>query len=89
MAHYLLKLNVILSFWIAYILTRPLGASYGDLLTQPIGNGGFGLNTSAITISCLLTILVLVAYLTISQKKILAAQKLALAVYEQKDYEER
>jgi uncharacterized membrane-anchored protein len=88
MAHYLLKLNAILSFWIAYILTRPLGASYGDLLTQPIGNGGFGLDTSVISISCLLTILGLVVYLTMSQNK-LAAQKPALAVYEQKDHGER
>ena len=89
MAHYLLKLNAILSFWIAYILTRPLGASCGDLLTQPIGNGGFGLDTSVISISCLLTILGLVVYLTISQKKILAGQELAFAAYEQKDDEER
>ena len=34
-AHYRFDLNAVLAFWIAYILTRPLGASIGDLLSQP------------------------------------------------------
>ena len=34
------------SFWIAYILTRPLGASIGDYLSQPSGDGGLGLGTT-------------------------------------------
>jgi len=71
-AYYLFKLNAILSFWIAYILTRPLGASCGDLLTQPAENGGFGLDTSVISIIFLLTIIALVVYLTIRQKKAIA-----------------
>ena len=39
------KLNAVLAFWLAYILTRPLGASLGDLLSQPNANGGLGLGT--------------------------------------------
>ncbi len=39
------RLNSILSFWVAYILTRPLGASLGDLLTQPHSNMGLGLGS--------------------------------------------
>ena len=35
-------LNGILAFWLAFILTRPLGASLGDLLSQPQANGGWG-----------------------------------------------
>src|SRR6266446_5353255 len=44
-AHYRFRLNAVLAFWIAYILTRPLGASMGDLLSQPRDNGGLGLGT--------------------------------------------
>lgn len=73
---YLFKLNAILSFWMAYILTRPLGASCGDLLTQPGANGGLGLSNGVINIIYLSSILILVIYLTISQKKISKLQKI-------------
>ena len=46
-AYKFLKLNAILSFWIAYVLTRPLGASLGDLLSQPAKSGGLALGTTA------------------------------------------
>ena len=63
-AHYYLKMNGILSFWIVYILTRPLGASLGDLFTQPHNEGGLGIGTTIINIVFLVTILILVIYLT-------------------------
>src|ERR1700754_4554062 len=44
-AHYAFGLNAVLTFWIAYILTRPLGASLGDFLSQPVDDGGLGLGT--------------------------------------------
>jgi uncharacterized membrane-anchored protein len=68
-AYKFFRLNAILSFWIAYILTRPLGASLGDLLSQPVKEGGLGLGTTITSIVFLLTILILVIYLTIQQKK--------------------
>lgn len=40
-----LKMNGILAFWLAYILTRPMGASFGDLLSQPVADGGLGFGT--------------------------------------------
>ncbi len=46
-AHYRLGLNAVTAFWIAYILTRPLGASLGDLLSQSRAHGGLGLGTTA------------------------------------------
>ena len=73
-AHYFFKLNSVVAFWIAYILTRPFGASCGDFLSQPLDSGGLGLgatNTSAIF---LVIILGLVSYLTICRKKELATQ---------------
>lgn len=43
--YFFLGLDPILGFWLAYIFTRPLGASFGDLLSQPVQYGGFGLGT--------------------------------------------
>lgn len=67
-AHFLFKLNGVLAFWIAYILTRPLGASIGDLLSQTRHDGGLGLGTFGTSALFLVTILVLVIYLAITKK---------------------
>lgn len=56
-------LNSILAFWTIYILTRPLGASIGDYLSQPIVNGGIGLGTTSTSIIFLVAILGCVIYL--------------------------
>lgn len=63
-AYYRFKLNAVLAFWIAYILTRPFGASLGDFLSQPRHSGGLGLGTTGTSAIFLVTILVLVIYLT-------------------------
>lgn len=67
--YYVFKANAIIAFWIAYILTRPLGASCGDLLSQPTANGGLGMGTVGTSALFLLTILALVAYLTVAHRK--------------------
>ncbi|WP_233164695.1 hypothetical protein [Pedobacter sp. ASV28] len=43
--HYLSKLNQILLFWIAFVFTRPFGATFGDFLTKPLAKGGLALGT--------------------------------------------
>lgn len=43
--HYLTKVNAIALFWIAFIFTRPFGATFGDLLTKPMNKGGLDLGT--------------------------------------------
>jgi uncharacterized membrane-anchored protein len=58
----------VLSFWLAYILTRPLGANLGDLLASPRGDGGLGLGTRGTSILFLGAILVVVGYLTKTHK---------------------
>ena len=65
--HYVAKMDAILSFWIAYILTRPLGASMGDLFAKPVIAGGFGLGTVTTSLIFLGAILLLVVYLTVSK----------------------
>lgn len=67
-AYYVLRLNAILAFWIAYVLTRPLGASCGDLLSQPTTNGGLGLGTTGTSTLFLAAILCMVIYQTIVQR---------------------
>ncbi|CAI0696692.1 hypothetical protein [Serratia quinivorans] len=69
-AHYLFKANSVLCFWIAYVLTRPLGASCGDLLSQPAGNGGMGLGAAGTSGLFLVAIISLVTYLTLMQKRL-------------------
>jgi uncharacterized membrane-anchored protein len=68
-AHFNLKLvGGVLAFWIAYILTRPLGASFGDLLSQKHNAGGLGLGATGTSIVFLLTILSVVIYLSITRR---------------------
>jgi uncharacterized membrane-anchored protein len=58
----------VLSFWLAYILTRPLGANIGDYLGSPHADGGLGLGTLGTSVLFLGTILAVVVYLTKTQK---------------------
>ena len=68
-AYYGLNMNSILAFWLAYILTRPLGASAGDLLSQPIADNGLGFGTVGTSAIFLTVISSLVIYLGFQQKK--------------------
>jgi len=68
-ARYVLHANAILTFWLAYILTRPLGASIGDEMSQTSHKyGGLGLGTTNTSYIFLGAILTLVIYLTVTRK---------------------
>lgn len=67
-AHYRFKLKEVTAFWIAYILTRPLGASLGDYLSQPRASGGLNLGTVGTSFIFLGAILGIVIYLTKTRK---------------------
>ncbi|MFI6683992.1 hypothetical protein [Streptomyces sp. NPDC050485] len=67
-AHFALGLDAVWSFWIAYVLTRPLGASMGDYLSQSSDDGGLGLGTVITSVLFLAVILALVVYLTVSRR---------------------
>ncbi|MEO7056014.1 MAG: hypothetical protein ABI281_02830 [Caldimonas sp.] len=58
-------LDGVLAFWLAYILTRPLGASLGDLLSQAPTYGGFGLGTVNTSLVFLAVIVSLVGFITV------------------------
>jgi uncharacterized membrane-anchored protein len=61
--------NAVLTFWLAYILTRPLGASFGDLLSQSQVYGGLGLGTIITSAAFLSIIVTLVIYLSFGLKR--------------------
>ncbi len=63
--------NPVLSFWLAYILTRPLGANLGDWLAHPSSEGGVGLGTAGTSALFLTAILGVVVYLTISRADVI------------------
>ena len=78
MAHLRLRLNAVLAFWAAYVLTRPLGASIGDLLSQPKTiaadadpgtQAGLGLGTTVTSLIFLGAILAVVLYLTNEERR--------------------
>jgi uncharacterized membrane-anchored protein len=43
--HFFTKINPIILFWVAFIFTRPFGATFGDFLTKPLDKGGLYLGT--------------------------------------------
>lgn len=62
------KASEVLTFWIAYVLTRPLGASLGDLFTQSKSDGGLGFGTGAVSDAFLLIIVGGVVVFTLQQR---------------------
>jgi uncharacterized membrane-anchored protein len=62
-----LGISAVLAFWLAYILTRPLGASIGDYTSQPRTDGGLGLGTTGTSLLFLAAILGLVVFLTVTK----------------------
>jgi uncharacterized membrane-anchored protein len=70
-AYRFLHINAVLAFWIAYILTRPLGASIGDFLSQPNNIGGLGLGTQITSAIFLFAILITIFYLTKTKKDVI------------------
>ncbi|MGZ4269714.1 MAG: COG4705 family protein [Solirubrobacteraceae bacterium] len=75
-AHYALKLGAVVSFWLAYILTRPLGASIGDFMSQHDKKyGGLGLGTTGTSYIFLGCILTLVVFLTRTRRDVTEVQR--------------
>lgn len=68
--YYFTNISRIVLFWIAFVLTRPFGATFGDLLTKPVENGGLNLGTigSSLVLGALLVIFIV--YTTIRDKQI-------------------
>jgi uncharacterized membrane-anchored protein len=68
--HFGANLNAVAAFWVAYILTRPLGASTGDLLSQARHDGGLGLGTTVTSLIFLVAILAVVTFLSVTKRDV-------------------
>ena len=69
-AHYVFHLNGVATFWIAYVLTRPFGASMGDWLSHSVHKGGLGLGTVGTSEVFAVVIVALVGYLTVKERRL-------------------
>ena len=67
--HYYTKINEVLLFWLAFVFTRPFGATFGDFLTKPIAKGGLDLGTLKSSIVSMTIMLLLIYYSHTQNKK--------------------
>jgi uncharacterized membrane-anchored protein len=89
-SHYGLKVNAVLSFWLAYILTRPLGASIGDEMSQHDPKyGGLNLGTTGTSYIFLGCILALVVYLSLTKKDQTPPEAILAEEHERRKYSPR
>lgn len=70
MAYFLFGLNEILAFWFAYIVTRPLGASFADWFGKPPSIGGLGLGDGRVSLVLAILIAGLLVFLTVTRRDI-------------------
>ena len=64
-----LGLNPILTFWAAYIVTRPLGASFADWVAVPHNRGGLNAGYGPVTVVMVAAIALLVGYLSVTERR--------------------
>jgi uncharacterized membrane-anchored protein len=69
--HYFTKINEVLLFWIAFIFTRPFGATFGDLLTKPLSKGGLDLGTMPSTLIAAILMTIIVVYSSKRERRLL------------------
>jgi uncharacterized membrane-anchored protein len=78
LAYWLFGLNAVFAFWFAYVVTRPLGASFADWLGKPI-LGGLGLGDAKVSVVLTILIIGFVAYLTVSRVDIGDEERVAVS----------
>lgn len=69
-AHYYTKISAVMLFWIAFVLTRPFGATLGDFLTKTHAKGGLGYGTIGSSIVLVSILGVCILFTTLKQRKL-------------------
>ncbi|MBS1718288.1 MAG: hypothetical protein JSS72_11210 [Armatimonadetes bacterium] len=69
LAYYFTKINRVILFWTAFVLTRPFGATFGDLMTKPVSKGGLNLGTIGSSLVLAVILIFFIAYTTIRDKR--------------------
>ncbi len=67
LAHYFTNISKVILFWIAFVLTRPFGATFGDLMTKTNGQGGFDLGTIGSSLVLGLILAALIIYTSVKE----------------------
>ena len=67
--------NAVFSFWFAYVVTRPLGASFADWMGKPQNDGGLGWGDGTVALALTIAIFCLVAYLAITRADVQRAER--------------
>jgi len=70
LAYWMFGMNEIFTFWFAYIVTRPLGASFADWMGVSRIRGGLGLGTGSVSLGLMIVIIGLVAYLSLTRRDV-------------------
>jgi len=68
-AYFFTKISRVLLFWLAFVLTRPLGATAGDLLTKPLEKGGLGFGTYGSSLVLLLILVGCIVYVLMQKRQ--------------------
>lgn len=71
--HYRKAINDIALFWIAFVFTRPFGATFGDFLTKPVSKGGLDLGTYWASLASLVLIVICVSFAHRNHRRQIAA----------------
>jgi uncharacterized membrane-anchored protein len=72
LAYFFTKLNRVFLFWVAFVLTRPFGATFGDLLTKGAEKGGLGFGTIGSSTVLAVILVIFIIYTTVTHKSTLA-----------------
>lgn len=75
-AYYFTQINRVVLFWIAFVLTRPFGATFGDLLTKPVDHGGLNLGTIGSSLVLAALLVIFVVYTSVRDKRLAGDLKL-------------
>jgi uncharacterized membrane-anchored protein len=69
-AYYFTNISRVVLFWIAFVLTRPFGATFGDVLTKPVASGGLNLGTIGSSLALGSVLVLFIIYTTIKHKDV-------------------
>jgi uncharacterized membrane-anchored protein len=70
LAYYFTRLDHVVLFWVAFVLTRPFGATFGDLLTKPIEKGGLNFGTVGSSLVLGVILVFFVAYTVRAERRV-------------------
>jgi uncharacterized membrane-anchored protein len=77
LGYWLLGINEIFAFWFAYIITRPLGATFADWIGVPASRGGLGIGTGVVSLVLTVLIIGFVTYVTMTKKDVKSIERAA------------